>query len=116
MLIYNSVKPVINIHSKRTPKIGFQDRLLLNAGHKYCRMLQGEHSAILLTVIQLQFVIKVFVLSIFKWPLKTGFTEVIRVYVPENVCHFKELVLYCLVLRTTLSMCLRICYMFVVSL
>ena len=55
-------------------KIGFQDRLLLNAGQKYCRMLQREHSAILLTLIKLPFVIKVFVLSIFEWPLKTGFT------------------------------------------
>ena len=37
-------------------------------------MLQGEHSAILLTCIKLPFVIKIFVLSIFEWPLKTGFT------------------------------------------
>ena len=53
-------------------------------------MLQGEHSAILLTVIQLQFVIKVFVLSIFKWPLETGFTVVILVYVPANICHLRN--------------------------
>ena len=33
-----------------------------------------EHSAILLTFIKLPFVFKTFVLSIFKWPLKTGFT------------------------------------------
>ena len=37
-------------------------------------MLQGEHSAILLTFIKLLFVIKIFVLSIFEWRLKTGFT------------------------------------------
>ena len=37
-------------------------------------MLQGEHSAILWTFIKLQFVIKIFVLSIFTWPLKTGLT------------------------------------------
>ena len=37
-------------------------------------MLQGEHSAILLTFIKLPFVIKIFVLSIFEWPLYTGFT------------------------------------------
>ena len=36
--------------SKR-PKIGFQDQLSSNAGQKYCRMLQGEHSAILSTFI-----------------------------------------------------------------
>ena len=33
-----------------------------------CSSLQGEHSAILLTFIKLQFVIKIFVLSIFEWP------------------------------------------------
>ena len=37
-------------------------------------MLQGEHSAILLTFIKLPFNIKIYVLSIFEWPLKTGFT------------------------------------------
>ena len=60
-------------HKKKT-KIGCQDRLLLNTGQKYCRMLQGEHSAILSTFIKLPFVIKIFVLSIFKWPHKTDFT------------------------------------------
>ena len=33
-----------------------------------------EHSAILSPFIKLTFVIKIFVLSIFEWPLKTGFT------------------------------------------
>ena len=55
--------------SKR-PNIGFQDQLLLNAGQKYCRMLQGEHSAILLTFIKLPFVFKIFVLSILERQLK----------------------------------------------
>ena len=59
---------------KKKTKIGFQDRLSLNAGQKYCRMLQRKHSAILSTFIKLSFVIKIFVLSIFEWPLKTGFT------------------------------------------
>ena len=35
-----TVKPVISSHSKRRPKGGFQDQLWLNAGQKYCRMLQ----------------------------------------------------------------------------
>ena len=39
-------------------------------------MLQGEHSAILSTFIKLPFAIKTFVLSIFEWPLKTGFTVI----------------------------------------
>ena len=59
--------------SKR-PEMGFQDQLSLNAGQKYCRMLQGEHSAILSTCIELPHGFKTFVLSIFEWPLKTGFT------------------------------------------
>ena len=71
------VKPVLSSHSKRRPKIGFQDQLSLNAGQKYCKMLQGEHSALLLTFITLPFVIKIFVLSIFEWPLKTGLTGLI---------------------------------------
>ena len=50
-------------HSK-IQKIGFQDQLSLNAGQKYCRMLQEEHSAILSTIIKLPIVIKIFVLSI----------------------------------------------------
>ena len=41
---------------KKKTKIGFQDRLSLNAGQKYCRM---EHSAIFLTFIKLPFVIKI---------------------------------------------------------
>ena len=45
-------KPVLSNHSKRTPKIGFQFGLLFYACQKYCRMLQGEHSAILLTSIK----------------------------------------------------------------
>ena len=42
-------------------------------------MLQGEHSAILLTFIKLPFVIKILVLSILEWPFYTGFT-VLAVY------------------------------------
>ena len=46
-------------------------------------MLQGEHSAILQTFIKLPFSIKTFILSIFKWPLKTGFT-VLHIYNTAN--------------------------------
>ena len=59
---------------KQPPKIGFREQLPLNVGQIYCRMLQGEHSAILSTFIKLPFVIKIFVLSIFEWPFYTGFT------------------------------------------
>ena len=55
-------------------KNDFQDRVSLNAGQKYCRMLQREHSAILSTFIKLPVVIKIFVLSIFEGPFYTVFT------------------------------------------
>ena len=58
--------------SKRQ-KISFQDQLLLNAGQKYCRMLQGEHSAILSTSLSYHLSLRRFVLSIFEWPFYTGF-------------------------------------------
>ena len=51
-------------------KIVFEDQFLLNAGQKYCRMLQGEHSAILLTFIKLPFAIEIFVLSILSGRLR----------------------------------------------
>ena len=58
-------KTCVNGHSEKTKK-GFQDRLSLNAGEKYCRMLQRGHSAILSTFIKLQVVIKTSLLSIFE--------------------------------------------------
>ena len=41
----------------KIPQIGFLDQLSLNTGQKYCRRLQGEHSAILATFIKLPIVI-----------------------------------------------------------
>ena len=78
-----TVKPVLSGHSKRTQKVCFQYKFSLNAGQKYFRMLPLEHSAILSTFIKLPFSIKTFVLSVFKWLLKTGFT------VYPNVCYNK---------------------------
>ena len=66
----DTVKPFLSSHSKRTPTIGFQDQLSLNAGQKYCRMLQGEHSAILSTFIKLLFVMKTFGWSILNGRIK----------------------------------------------
>ena len=64
------------LYSKTCLKWPFKkkDQLSLNAGQKYCRMLQGEHSAIFLTFIKVPFVIKIYVLLFFEWLLKTGFT------------------------------------------
>ena len=71
-------KTCVKLPLSKRPKIGFQDQLSLNAGQKYCRMLQGEYSARLWTFIKLQFVIKIFVLSIFEWPIYTGFTVFLK--------------------------------------
>ena len=65
-------KICLNWPLAKRQKIGFKDQLSLNAGQRYCRMLQWEHSAILSTSIKLPFDIKIFVL--FEWQLKTGFT------------------------------------------
>ena len=53
------------------PKMVLQT-IYRNAGQKYCRMLQREHSAILSTCLKLPVVIKIFVVSIFVWPFYTG--------------------------------------------
>ena len=58
-------KTCLELPLKKNRKIGFQYRLSLNAGQKYCRMLQRKHSAILSTFIKLPFSIKTLVLSIF---------------------------------------------------
>ena len=67
-----TVKPVLNGHSQKDEN-GFQDQLSFNAGQKYCRMLQGEHSAILSTFIKLLFFIKKIVLSILEWAVSNRF-------------------------------------------
>ena len=67
------IKTCVKRPLSKRPKIGFQDQISLNACQKNCRMLQGEHSAILSTFIRLPFVIKVFVLSI----LSGCFTQVL---------------------------------------
>ena len=54
--------------------MGFQDQWSLNAGLKYCRMLQGEHSTILQPAFEVPHGFKTFVLPIFEWSLKTCFT------------------------------------------
>ena len=61
-------------------------QLSLNACQKYCRMLQGEHSAILLTFIKLPFFIKIFGLSIFECPFYTGFTVILNALTVIFVC------------------------------
>ena len=52
-----------------------------------CRIVQVEHSAILSTFIKLQFVIKIFILSIFEWQFYTGFTVAVK---GKMLCHRLE--------------------------
>ena len=63
ILVRDTVKPVFRGHSET--KNGFPDRLSLNHRGAFCNTFDS---------IKLPFVIKIFVLSIFEWPLKTGFT------------------------------------------
>ena len=51
----NTVKPVYNGHGQNDQTLVSKTNyhLRLNAGQKYCIMLQGEHSEILLTCIKL---------------------------------------------------------------
>ena len=61
----------------KRPKISFQDRYR----QKYCRMLHGEHSAILSTFIKVPFVIKTFVLSSFTQVLLySAWFELLNIY------------------------------------
>ena len=93
MYIYfeTTVKPVLNRLSRRRPKIGFQERLSLNAGQKYCRMLQESILQYFRsTFIKLPLVFKTFILSIFDWPLKTGFTVVEH----ENLMNDKHIYIF----------------------
>ena len=69
MSFVHTVKPVLSGHSE-DPKNWF----LVPIGLMEVKSIEGEHSAILSTAIKLPFSIKTLVLSIFKWPLKTGFT------------------------------------------
>ena len=69
-----TVKPVLSGNSKRRPKCGFKTdyRFMQVKSIAEC----PKHSAILSTFINLPFAIQTFVLSIFEWPLKTGFTVI----------------------------------------
>ena len=81
-------KTGVKLPLSKGQKIVFQDQLSLNAGQKYCRMLQGEHSAILSTFIKLPFVIKFFVLSIFEWLFYTVFTVSVSLEYVYITCIF----------------------------
>ena len=65
--------PKIKLHTvknaQKDQSLVFKTDYHLNAGQKYYRKLQGEHSAILSSFIKLPFVIKIGFLSILDWPI-----------------------------------------------
>ena len=67
------VKPVLSGHSKRRPKLVFKNDYYLM---QVKSIAECSKRAFYNTFdhIQLPFVFKTFVLHIFEWPLKTGFT------------------------------------------
>ena len=79
MYIDYTVKPVLSGYAKK------EDQLSLNGGQKYCRMLQGEHFAMLSTFIKLPFVF-----FFFEWLLKTCFT-VLTTYMYVVFCGVSRL-------------------------
>ena len=72
-VILSTVKPVLSGHFKKDQNLVFKaDYRLMQV--KSIAECSKEHSEILSTFIKLPFVFKIFVLSIFEWPLKSGFT------------------------------------------
>ena len=70
------VKPVLSGHSKIRLKIVFQDPLSLNAGQKYCRILQVSILEYFQPSLSYHLTIRPF-LSVFEWLLKSGFTVIV---------------------------------------
>ena len=68
----NTVNPVLSGHSKETKKKIFKTNRLMQV--KNIAECSREHSAILSNYIKLKSVFTTYVLSIFEWPHKTGFT------------------------------------------
>ena len=96
---------------KEKTKIWFQDQLSFNAGQKYCRMLQGEHSAILSTFSKLPFAFKTFVFSILSGCLRQGL-----LYFQVSLSYHLSLRLLCLFLSGRLRKVLLYISLFIIRL
>ena len=69
-----TVKSVYNGRSQKDRKLVFKT----NYRSMQVKSIAGKHSAILSTFIKLPFAVNIiFVLSIFEWPLTTGFTVLV---------------------------------------
>ena len=83
ILDLHTVKPVLSGHSQKDKKMVFKTNYRLVHVKSIAECSKGENSAILSTFIKLPFAIKIFVLTIFEWPLKTDFT----VFKTERTSH-----------------------------
>ena len=70
-------KTCLKYPSKRRPKIGFQYRLSLNAGQKYCRMPQESILQYFRPSLSYHLSLRP-LFCLFYWPLKTGFTVLLK--------------------------------------
>ena len=61
-------------------------KMVFNTNYRLMQVkgIEGEHSAILSSVIKLPFVIRIYILSIFEWPFYTDLTAYIRFYAFAN--------------------------------
>ena len=75
-IVFRYSKTCVKRPLSKRAKIGCKTQLSLNAGQKYCRMLQWEHSAIFWPSFSYQLILKIFLLSIFEWPLN-GLTQIL---------------------------------------
>ena len=94
--IIHTVQPVRNGHSERDLK------LVLNTNYRLMQVKSIAECS-LSTFIKLPFVIKIFVLFIFEWPLKTGFTVrtcvCVSLYWCFGCCVFSILILIFITLK-----------------
>ena len=101
-LICHYIKTCVKRQLSKRPQLS------LDAGQKYCRMLQGEHSAIILTFIKLPFVIKIFIFSIYKWSFYTDLhrfycSQMISVYLYLFIADFFAVIIVCAISRVVLA-------------
>ena len=74
ILKHNYSKTCVKRPLSKRLKMVFQDRLLLDAGQKYYRMLQRGHSAIQSTFNKIPYFIRSLnCFDYFEWPFYTGF-------------------------------------------
>ena len=78
---------------KKKTKHWFQDQLSLNAGQKFCRMLQKSILQYFRHSLSYNMFLRPLFFSIFEWPLKTGFTVHKNLLALPTLDLFEKLVL-----------------------